>query len=306
MVKKNTGDEQSNKKWLLMAIIIILLLINAIQLYMQTQNRKQLEEQIVVIGNKDAEIKIYGYKLDSIQHELESRYAEIAKLGGDTATMGALIKQLTSQKRNLKADFDNISRKYNEIKDNYDELMAAKDKEIEDLRSERDIMYKENNVLKRKQVSLSDSISQLNYKKEELSKQVQQAAVLKAANIKVTFIRKDKEIDETEYKAKKVEKLKIAFDALENKVAKIESKTFYLRVVEPDGAALYDLSTGGGSFTVDGNNVYYTAKQDILYEQATKNIVFYYSKGSAYKPGKHLIEVYCEGKLIGRGGFTLK
>src|SRR4028118_1170443 len=101
MAQPTTENENTGRRWLLMAIIIILLLINAIQLYLQNQNKKEIQEQAVIISNKDAELKIYGYKVDSIQHELEARYQEIAKLGGDTATMGDLIRQLKKDKRQL-------------------------------------------------------------------------------------------------------------------------------------------------------------------------------------------------------------
>jgi len=289
-----------------MAIIITLLIINVIQLYLQNQSKKDIAEKTVVISNKDAELKIYGYKVDSIQNELESRYREIAQLGGDTSAMGQLIRQLKKEKRSLSVNMAAVQAKYNQLKSQYDDIMTNKDKEIVTLRDERDNLFKENNDLKRKQVSLNDSVSQLKYKGEELTKQVAQAQALKAANVKVTFIRKDKEIDELTYKAKKVEKLKVTFEVLENKVAKIENKVFFIRLIEPDGAALYDLSTGGGSFQVNGQDVYYTAKQELLYEQASKTISFVYSKGSAYKVGKHMIEIYCEGGLIGRGGFALK
>lgn len=306
MANNNSETENSGKRWLLMAIIITLLLINAIQLYLQNLSKKEIAEKTVIITDKEAEIKIYGYKVDSIQHELENRYREISQLGGDTSAMGQLIRQLKKDKKSLNVNMAAVQAKYNQLKSQYDEIMSTKDQEIESLRGERDKLYKENNDLKRKAVSLNDSVSVLKNKKEELTKQVAQAQVLKVANVKVIYIRKDKEIDEVTYKAKKLQKIKVSFDVLENKVAKIESKVFYIRLIEPDGAALYDLSTGGGSFQVNGQDVYFTAKQEILYEQSNRNIAFVYSKGSPYKVGKHLIEIYCEGAIIGRGGFTLK
>ena len=299
-------QENTGKKWLLIAIVFILLCINGIQFYLQNISKKQIVEQTIIISDKDAEIKIYGYKLDSIRTELQSRYQELAKLGGDTTEMGNLIRELKSQKANLKKSYKNISAKYVSLEKEYKEIMANKDQEIITLRDERDNLFKENNTLKRNQVSLSDSLSQLKYKKEELTKQVEQAAILKAANVKVIFIRKGKEYEELDYKAKKVEKLKISFDVLENKVAKIGNKVFYVRVIEPDGAALYDLATGGGSFSIDGNNVYYTFKQELLYDRSSSNVTFVYSKGAPYKIGRNVIEIYCEGQLIGKGFFILK
>ncbi|MDX2189480.1 MAG: hypothetical protein SFY32_06435 [Bacteroidota bacterium] len=305
MVTDEKEKDNSGKKWLFLSIIIILLLINAIQLYLQNQARKEIQEKVVVIENKDAEIKVYNYKLDSIQRELQYRYEEIAKLGGDTASMGDLIRQLKRDKKSLAANAAMAQAKYNEIKSQYDQVMTTKDSEIETLRAERDDLFKANNELKKQQVSLNDSISELKSKKEELSKQVEIAAQLKVADLKITYIsKKDKEIT-SDTKAKKVAKLKVAFNVLENKVAKIESKIFYLRVIEPDGAALYDLAQGGGSIQFDGKEIYYTAKQEILYDQMTKTLTFIYNKGAEYKQGKHQIEVYCENAVIGRGVFTL-
>jgi hypothetical protein len=306
MEKNDNKQENTGKKWLLIAIVIILLCINGIQLYLQNNSKIQITEQKTIIIDKEAEIKIYGYKLDSIKSELLARYQELAKIGGDTTEMVRLIRELKSQKSSLQKSKDNISALYANLKRDYDAKLSEQDKEIENIRTERDLLFKENNNLKKSQQSLSDSLSQLKYKKDELTKQVEQAAILKATNVKITFIRKGKEYDEPNYKAKKVEKLKITFDILENKVAKIENKAFYIRVIEPDGAALYDLATGGGSFVVDGKNVYYTAKQELLYDRNASNISFVYSKGSAYKIGTNLIEVYCEGQLIGKGVFILK
>lgn len=307
MTTKTNGEgENSNKRLLLMASIVVLLIISAIQLYLHNQSRKEIAEQTVVITNQSAEIQVYKYKVDSITHELEDRQRELAKLGADTTALGQLVRTLKKEKKGLSNNLAQVQAKYNALKSQFDEILASKDKEISTLRDERDNLFQENNTLKRKQVSLSDSLSQLNSTKDELSKQVAQAAVLKAVNVKITFIRKDKELDDVEYKAKKLEKVKINFDLLENKVAKIESKKVYMRLIEPDGAALYDLAMGGGSIKIDGADTYYTAMQEVLYEQSTKNVSFIYTKGSPYKVGRHTIELYCEDKMIGKGSFNLK
>lgn len=305
MTQENEKDN-SSKKFLLLGIVIVLLLINAIQFYLQTRQKQEIQEKTIVIENKDAEIKVYGYKMDSIGNELKARYEEIAKLGGDTSSMGEMIRQLKVDKKSLAYAKVNIEAKYKQIKYQYDQLMSKQDTEITTLREERDSLFRENNSLKREQVSLNDSVNDLKLKRDELVKKVELAAILKAANVKVSYISaKDKEIFDPEYKAKKVAKIKILFDVLDNKVAKIESKSFYLRLIEPDGVALYNTVNGGGAFTIEGKEVFYSQKSEILYDQTQKTITFLYIKGSPYKPGKHLIEIYCEGGIIGRGGFTL-
>ncbi|MDX2196483.1 MAG: hypothetical protein NW207_08700 [Cytophagales bacterium] len=306
MSTPQSEEKKTDKRWIFIAVIIIFLLINVVQLFIINSSKKEIVEKTIIIENKEAENKLYRYKLDSIGRELEKRYEEIAKLGGDTASMSQQIKLLKQERRSLAAAKNNAEQKYNEIKNQFDDIIASKDKEIETLRDERDDLFKQNNSLKQQTVQLSDSISDQKNIVKELQKQIDVAAALKAANVKVSYIdKKDKESNAVEYKAKKLVKLKITFDVLENKVAKIENKIFYLRLIEPDGAALYDLAMGGGTIKVDGNDVYFTASQEILYDQTNKSLNFYYTKGQPYKPGRHLIEIYNDNSIIGRGAFTL-
>ena len=59
----------------------------------------------------------------------------------------------------------------------------------------------------------------------------------------------------------------------------------------PDGAALYNLSNGGGTFTVDGQESFYTQKQDVVYENTHQPVEFTYAKGADYKKGIHTVEL---------------
>ena len=94
---------------------------------------------------------------------------------------------------------------------------------------------------------------------KELSEKVSVASRLQADNIHVAIItskNKEKDDDKEEFKAKRVEKLKITANFARNDVSPKETKAVYLRILEPDGAALYNLSTGGGTFTVDGQEAF--------------------------------------------------
>jgi len=66
------------------------------------------------------------------------------------------------------------------------------------------------------------------------------------------------------------------------------------------------MSTGSGSFTYKNKDVTYTAKQRIVYDNSHQSVEFVYSRGQAYKDGKHIIELYAEGYKIGEGFFEVK
>ena len=106
--------------------------------------------------------------------------------------------------------------------------------------------------------------------------------------------------------AKRVDRLKVTFSLARNDVSPKETKQIYLRILEPDGAALYNLSTGGGTFTVDGQEAFYTQKQDVVFDNTKQGLNFVYAKGGDYKIGQHTVELYEGGALMGKTTFTLK
>ena len=103
-----------------------------------------------------------------------------------------------------------------------------------------------------------------------------------------------------------MEKVKVTFNLARNDVSPKETKAIYMRILEPDGAALYNLSTGGGTFTVDGQEAFYTQKQDVVFDNTKQPLQFIYAKGAEYKNGLHTVELYEGGALMGKTTFTLK
>ena len=57
---------------------------------------------------------------------------------------------------------------------------------------------------------------------------------------------------------------------------------------------------------VEGKEIPYTLKTDLLFDNRRPEVAFIYLKGSSYKPGKHTVELYSEGFSIGTGTFLIK
>jgi cell division protein ZapB len=310
---ENPG-KSGGKKGLIIGIIIILLLINGIQYFLGTQKETQIKEKIVLIEKAEGKNKALITTLDSIQVEMTKRLDEITRLGGDTATLAAQIRQLEKDKITLLKSASSAKAMYNKIKgdiEGYKEMLRQKDEEIAKLTQERDHFYGETVELKTTVAKKDSNITVLEKVKRELDEKVQLAQVLKAEKIHVSAISKknkekknDKEVEE--FKAKAIDKLKVTFNLAENKVAKVESKEILLRVLGPDGAAIYNESTGGGAFKFEGKDIYYTEKQSVFYDGKNPEVTFLYSKGTPYAQGTHTIEIYCEGHLIGTHQLKVK
>jgi len=117
---------------------------------------------------------------------------------------------------------------------------------------------------------------------------------------------KGKVKDGTEFKAKAIDMIKIQFNLGENKVAAKGPRDVYMRLIEPDGSVIVNTETGGGDFKdLSGKDQPFTSKTNITYMNSNQKVTFDYKKGAAYKPGKHRVEIYCEGVLIGESTFTV-
>jgi cell division protein ZapB len=306
-MNEQTPEKQSSRKILLTIFIIVLIALNGVLLYLNIKNR---DENTVLTQQKketQANLDLTEAKLDSISNELDVRIAEVQKLGGDVEALTQAKEQLEKDKSQLKNANVAERRRLNEKIKGYEELLVSKDEEISKLKMERDELYSENSNLKTKTVRLADSINTIDKEKRQLAEKVTIASALKAENLEISAINeRGKERDKGEYRAKQIDRIKVAFNLGENNVAKVETKNIYMRLIEPDGAAVFDMATGGGTFVFEGQETFFTAKQEILFDNTRQPVSFVFNKGTPYKTGKHIVELYSDGFKIGQGSFVVK
>ncbi len=306
-MNEQTPEKQSSRKILLTIFIIVLIALNGVLLYLNIKNR---DENTVLTQQKketQANLDLTEARMDSISNELDIRIAEVQKLGGDVETLTKAKEQLEKDKTSLKNANASERRRLNEKIKAYEELLVSKDEEISKLKMERDELFSENTNLKTKTVRLTDSISTIDREKRQLAEKVNIASALKAESLDITAINeKGKERDKGEYRAKQIDRIKIAFNLGENNVAKIETKDIYMRLIEPDGAAVFDMATGGGTFMFENQETFFTAKQEILFDNTRQPVSFVFDKGTPYKTGKYTVELYADGFKIGQGSFVVK
>jgi uncharacterized protein (DUF3084 family) len=310
---QNMTGSQDTRRTILYVIIGLLLAGNAVLIYMNFNKNKENKALTVQAEEISADLKATEIKLDSISQVLDTKIADLEQKGKDITELTALKDQLEKDKAALVADGKAKTfslQKYQDRITQYEAMLNKKDEEIKRLKDTNVELLTETTQLKEKQNKLSDSISGINQEKSKLQEQVNMAAALKAESITVHSISgkgKERDSKDSEFKAKNVDKIKIDFRLAENKLTKIEGKTIYMRVIEPNGVALSESLAGGGSFTVDGRELSYTQKQDILFDNSHQGVAFVFKKSNGeYMTGKHTVEFYSEGFKIGQGTFTIK
>ena len=301
---------RKNKTALVLVLLAILLVANGFQYWLSRQDKVEILEKEILIKEKTEDLSKASTALDSMRMELELKIAEINKLGGDTASIGLLKRQIerdlkNTRRRNFKSK-EMIEDLKNRIED-YELQLAAKDEEIGKLKAENQTLYADNTKLKTKIVQTEDSISRLSETKAKLSEQVEIASKLRAEEIKISIIDiKGREKEDDDYRAKKISKLKVNFKIADNKVARIENKEVFLRIMDPEGGYLYDAGSGGGTFTLEGRDSPYTSKLSFLFDNRQPQLSFVWEKGSPYKTGTYTIELFSEGIKLGQANFVVK
>lgn len=310
----NTSENRGNRKLLIVGFIVILTSINGILLYMNYQKKEKNEEQAEIIKVKDVELENQIKVYEALKADFERQSQELQAMGLENDSLESQIAAITSDLEKLRG-FRNSSysladqRKFRERAQVFEKQLIEKDREIAKLKEDNEVLFTENTSLKTTQNQLSDSLTTMKSTNQDLTEKVKLASRLEARNVSVNIINqrgKEKDDNDNEYRAKTVDKIKISFNLGQNDVAAKEPKTIYMRLIEPDGAALYNLATGSGTFQIDGEDMYYTAKRDIVFDNTQQQVSYVYDKNAAYKKGQHTIELYADGFLIGRTTFVLK
>ena len=324
MESENTKVKESGlKRRVLLLTILVCLLIGWIL----------IDKLVFSVGksqpSQDEFVENAQDKLDSVSEQLNLRLIQIKKLGGKVNELETAKAQIVGDQAHLE-DID--PAEFQKKISFYVHLLGLKDAEIKKLTKENVNLTKRNDSLSREaqnlkvglvtiQKALKDSsktfglkareLSErsrvLEIKNKELADKVSAAAALRAEGVNVYAISsRGKEATVNNQKAKKVDKIRVMFHLQENTLASKEIKTIFLRIIEPTGSTISDYNLGSGSFEFKGRDLTFTSRQRIFYENNHQSVEFIYTRPNGFKNGKHEIELYAEGYLIGLGTFEVR
>ncbi len=143
--------------------------------------------------------------------------------------------------------------------------------------------------------------------KEELKTTIAKGSILTCFNVSakaVLFKRGGKKESETS-KARKTEKIKVSFSLGENKIAKAGEKTVYIRIMTPDGKEMAKGYDDGYRFTFNKSSGYFAGKETLNYANTEITGVTYCEGQGEFIPGNYIIEIACDGVIIGGGSLKL-
>jgi len=304
-IKNNnpSGDGAGKKSGkVLIYVVVILAVVLAAMLIVNFIREGKMKQT-------NAELLLTYGRLDSISDELQSKIVQIQELGGNIEELKMIQDSLEIEKAGLKLSQNRSDKQIKDLKarvEGYRELLVMKDVEIQELQKVNESLVEENSDLKTERNELNQNLRDAQKTQDDLTKKVQIASRLEAENIVVAAVSRDGKSKTDEFRARQIDQLSVNFTIAKNDVAPVSGKEILMRIIDDNGNVLFDVARGSGTFDLDGKETFYTAKQEILFDNTQQAISFLYNKGSEYLPGRYVMEIYTDGYLMGSKSFRVK
>ena len=271
------------------------------------QKMTQLQTQYVAVDSSKNELQksfdaslarldsLTGYN-NELEGKLSDRNSEITKL--KSQINGILRKQkITAAER----------RKAEELISELNEKIGSLEQEVARLTQENQTLTTEKAAVTVERDTYKAQKDTLETVKAGLENKVNIASTLNAYGITITPINERNGKEKVTSKAKKVDKLVIAFD-VDNRIAETGSTEIYVSIVGPDGKPVSVEALGSGTFTTreEGEKAY-TARIPVDIEAGKKkHVEFAWKQNDDFKRGNYKIAIYHNGVKIGEGVREIK
>jgi chromosome segregation ATPase len=302
----NNNNNSGNRIFIILSGILLLV---SIFLGWQLYKQKNISNTVIVEKTK----------VEADYATVKSEFEEIRKAYDDLQTDN---KQLQSELDAKREELEDLGTQLEKYKGNAAMVVKLK-KELETIRGlirsylkDIDSLQVANKGLQDENLKVKGDLQaeqgkseQLSSEKKALSEKVDLGSKLKTYQLFADAVKvkgSDKEVTTT--KAKKADRIRACFTLSENKIAKKENKTVYIKITAPGDEVLVTSSEESNMFSNNGERQYFSAKKDIFYENEAKEMCLAFTKkdDAEFKPGKYKVEVFADGGVIGSTSFDLK
>ncbi len=146
----------------------------------------------------------------------------------------------------------------------------------------------------------------LKEKTENLSKTVEKGSKLQILNLKAEAIRVRNSGSFTETsRARRADQFKSCFSIVANTIASPGDKTFYMRVISPEGNVM--TNTKSTKVQIGDEMIEMSIGRTVDYQNKVVDLCIFFEKGEVDLPkGDYKVEIYSEGTKVGSTTFGLR
>lgn len=318
-----TPPKHSNTKHYAIALVIFLVLGGGI--YMMTRTPKPEPKPIITLdAAKQQSDSLYNelkHQLALYKQENEELYLQIARKESELEVQYSKIQRLIDQAQRDQSSRKTIEGKLKTLASELEQLekyVADQTLDLDELREENRRLREEKKRLDEQYAlelearkRLEEQGATLQEANNQMEQRLKAAAVLQTTNVhaKGLRLRSDGERRGVSV-AKRTELVAVCFDIVRNEVTEVGPNRFYLRLVNPEGQVVQDLSRGSGTLELwEGNGVVaYTTSRIFDYDPSVKNLCidWYAYPDTPFMAGTYRIELYNKGRLVGTYNFNTK
>ena len=298
-------EKSSKKRGLLFWIIIGLMTTNGITIWLLVNEKSKVVNTITISEKIRVEKNTVEVDLLNLQKDYQNLQTNDAAMQLDIDAKRARIEVLIKEASRHKGDATIISKLKIEMQ-TLRSIMQSYVRTIDSLNTLNQTLVAEKKTVLKQLGSEKEKQSVLIKEKDELKSTIAKGSILSCFNISakaVLYKRGGKKESETN-KARKTEKIKVSFSLGENKIAKAGEKTIYVRIMTPDGKELAKSYDDNCRFNFNQSSGYFAGRETLNYANAELNGVTYCEGQGEYVPGNYIIEITCDGVVI--GNTTLK
>lgn len=270
-----------------------------------------------------ARMEADSLKLAIQQNDLDRQYSELQADFSQYEDQAVYLKNdsLVMQYNESKARIEDLMRQLQQERKSHSRDNAASQRKIAQLEAEigtlRGIVHhyleeiqrlgKENEGLRTELASsqqqnqqLTQTVQQTSQQNQQLTQTVQLARKLTITNLDLRAYNKK---DKLEKNITKATRLGVSFTVTPNNTAAAGRKTFYVRILSPQG----ELLGSGGSFNLDGQSVGCTVSKTEEYDNGELHVnIYWHAGGATLTPGSYTVEVFADGYRLGSRTVPLK
>ena len=277
-------------------IIILSVILVALSALYYSIHRQQMEDNVLLQADRDSIQSELGQLVtdyDNLQISNDTLSTEVA-LQREKAD--SLMERL---KKERKWNLSKIKQYEKEV-GTLRTLMKGYIHQIDSLNTLNKKLISEN-VGYRKEISSANLRADMAEEKAaELDNKVKVGAVIKARAIALKGLnRRGKEVS----RVKNAERLLVNFSLMANDLATPGNRKIFVRINHPDG---YLLTTNDmPTFEFEGEQLGYSAMREVDYQNQDIEVGIYFnSKG--FVAGTYLVELYTDGRLIGKQQISMR
>ena len=277
-------------------IIILSVILVAISALYFGIHRQQMLDNELLRADRDSIQNDLGRLMEDYDNLHVANDSISASLDIERSRADSLMNQLRKERRWSLAKIKQYEKEVGTLRT----VMRGYLHQIDSLNSLNQKLITEN-ISYRKEISSATLRAEMAEEKAaELDNKVRAGAVIKARGIRLTGLNaRNKEVS----RIRNAERVRVDFVLTANELTTPGNKAVYMRLTSPDG---YVLTTEAmPTFEYEGERLSYSAMREVDYQNQDLEVGIYFDS-SGFAAGTYLVQLYCDGYMIGSAEIAMR